>query len=233
MKTISRLFAVMLLSSASAFAVADPIQVEFDTFANLPGATFGGSGIPTNPTAITNFGTLTLGLSATQRFVGPNLGNDGAGTYFADPSTTGTTASWNFNYYINDSQLALTANGLTYRLLYDFNPGVNTDQSQLGIIDFSASGGVSGQTFQNSQNLGFNFLKGIPPLAFITPPPGIFNPAINGQYSFALIALRGGIEVARSAIQVNVGEVPEPGVFALLGLGMTGLIVARRRKQAK
>ena len=227
MKTISRLFAVLLLSSASAFAVADPVQVQFDTFANLSGATFGGSGIPTNPTAITTFGSLTLGLSATQRFVGPNLGNNGAGTFFANPGVAGTPAraTWNFNYYINDSAQVLAANGLTYQLLYDFNPGVATDSSDLGVLSFA---GTNVNTLQGSQNLSFNFLT-----LGANAPSGSFDPLANGQYSFALIAFDGAREVARSAIQVNVGQVPEPGVFALLGLGLTGLLMARRRKQAK
>ena len=227
MKTVSRLFAVLLLSSASAFAAADPIQVQFDSFANLPGATFGGSGIPTNPTAITRYNSLTLGLSATQRFVGPNLGNDGAGTFFANAGVAGTPprATWNFNFYVNDSAQTLAANGLTYQLLYDFNPGVGTDSSEMGVLSFS---GTNANTIQGSENLTFNYLTLGP-----NAPDGSFNPFATGQYSFALIAFDGGREVARSAIKVNVGEVPEPGIFALLGLGMTGLMVARRRKQAK
>ncbi len=86
---------------------------------------------------------------------------------------------------------------------------------------------VGGTTNENSQNLSFSFLSATLP-GIITPPPGAFDPPAAGQYSFALIALRDGVEVARSAINV---QVPEPGPLALLG--MAGLRAARRRKQAK
>ena len=64
-------------------AMAAPILPTFGTFGPLAGATFSGTGIPNNPVAITTVGGLTLGMAASQRFVGPNLGNNGAGTYNA------------------------------------------------------------------------------------------------------------------------------------------------------
>lgn len=107
--------ALIVSMGTTGAANAAPIVPGSQSFEDFPGANFGGSGIPTDPTAFSVFtdpntgDILTLALSATQRFNNPALGNDGAGTYSAvagqndgtPGSTSGTLGTtWNFNWFI-------------------------------------------------------------------------------------------------------------------------------------
>jgi hypothetical protein len=237
---------------ASAPVHAAPIAPTFDTFGTLAGATFGGSGIPNDAVAITTFnlgdGSLTFGLTAHERFLNPAVGNNGAGTFSATPGvnfgdpTNATTpsstlgATWNFAYYISVSGFAtigdmLDQHGGDIHLLYDFNPGAGTDETQLGDIDLIALLGnalFNGDTLQDSQNLLFGFLSSNATTG-ITPPPGAFDPNAGGEYTFALRYIDdAGSNLAQAAINVDL---PEPGTLAVIGLGLAGLGLLRRRKR--
>ncbi len=65
---------------------------KFDSFGPLPAATYGGTGIPNDPSAITTIvdgsNTITLGLTATPRYYNPAIKNDGAGTFSVLPART-------------------------------------------------------------------------------------------------------------------------------------------------
>lgn len=219
--SLTALFLTGLLSGSAAFAA--PITPTYTTFGTLAGATFGGTGIPNDAVAITTFGGVTLGLTATERYSSPAVGDDGAGTFFATPGSYGvsnpTYGLWNFDFY------AFNNSGTNYKLelLWDTNAGFGTDQASL------LSGGTSafnaGTLVQNSLNLGMGFIG------------GGYSPSATGEYSFALILKDlSNQEVARSAINVKVGNVPDgasTGLLAVLGLG-TLAVAARlpRRKVA-
>jgi hypothetical protein len=233
----------LVLSSVGAFA--QPVTPTFSSFGALPAANFGGSGIPNSFVAITNYSSaaalsaLTLGLSAAQRCSGAVCGttvtNDGAATFTAESGApfvaNPSYASWNVNFYAQGN-----TNLYSFKLLYDFNPAVGNvanTHGEIKLFTLSGSSGTGGLD-QNSLNMGFGYLTtGFPVFPGVVTPPSFtpFNPNVNGEYSFALIASDklSGLELARSAIIVS--SVPEPegyvlGLAGLIGLGMVG---SRRR----
>ena len=227
-------------------AAAAPIAISYTSFGSLPGATFGGSGIPNDAVAVTTIvhegATITLGLTATERFSNPEVGNDGAGTFFAEPGQNGGDplnplvglqgATWNFGFYIEI--VGGTFGDYDIDLLYEFDPGTDTDESLFGRVDLNAFVAPSATLAQGSQNLLFSFLSSPIPGA-ITPPAGSFDPFASGQYTFALRAsLLNGIApqtLGTSAIQVEVAPVPEPATLTMVALGGAVALARRRRRR--
>lgn len=235
--------AVMVVAACGAMATtasAAPMGITCESFGELD-VTFGGAGIPNDRVCYTTFddgdNTITLGLTATQRFANPAVTDDGAGTFFA---VTGgdtlngapTFARWNFDFHITveDGGVAGDANYL-FDLFYDFDPGVDTDESNLGRVGPIPSGGTGG-TFEDSWNLGMAFLAVASP--GLTPPAfGPFDPNAAGEYSFGIRAYNANAaEIGEIGINVETSPVPEPGSVAMLGVGMLGLAAMARRRRA-
>jgi hypothetical protein len=233
----------LILAVATASGFAQAITPTFATFGALPAATFGGSGIPNTDVAITTFfsplpnSLLILGTSAAQRcnsgICGAPLTNDGAGTFTAQSGSifaaNPTYASWNINFYASGN-----TNLYSFKLLYDFNPAVANVASTHGEFRLFTITGIRGSRGldQGSSNMGFGSLTTSLFGANTAPSFTPFNPNVNGEYSFALVASDRvtGLELARSAVIVNA--VPEPEGYVLGLAGLFGLAVAARRRRS-
>jgi hypothetical protein len=168
---------------------------------SLPAATFGGTGIANDKVEVT---TIT--------------------TPRQDTITLGLTAT---PRYFNP---ALGNDGFgTFTATPGFNNGLGSPAHTLGptwnfdfyinVVDNSGAGTTSTSgTIQDSWNLGF--VSGI-----------AYDPNASGLYGLQLEQINAdGVVVASTAINVNVGSVPDASSTAtLLGLGFVGLAFAGYR----
>lgn len=244
-----------LLAAIPAGAHAAPV---FDQ--NVTPDVIFGSGNANGNFTVDRANDVELGLRAKLRHNASGapentFNSNGDGTYsFAAgvaPTQSSPTAVWSFEWSINTAFEQVSGrvlSDLSYELGIDSDPGfgtsfltsdpINTFYADHAIgTNATANGGGSvapfldGTTYAaliDGNNVAQNSWK---PHWFI---PG-FDPTIDGTYDFYLSASDSSGVLARTSMQVIVGEgatatVPVPAPLALFGLGLLALGFARARK---
>jgi hypothetical protein len=226
----------------------------YTSFGSLPGANFGGTGIPNDAVAKTEVwvnGTqqIQLALTAHARYSNTPVTNNGAGEYYAGPGqncgvvtdpvgcpSASQGALWNFALYINTTNSTLA--DYTFTLYYDFDPGANTLLVDLGTVNLNnaiigAGGNPAAMTnFQDSQNLLFSSFATAVPFVVDTPTLASFNPNAIGEYNFYLGFTANNIPSFAGIVGIDMNVVPVPAAVWLFGSGLGLLGWLRRRASA-
>ena len=253
MNLFSWTLGVAALALAPIVTLATPV---YTSFGSLPGANFGGTGIPNNAVAKTDVfvnGTdqVTLALTAHGRYSNPAVTDNGAGDYFAGPGqncgiatdpvgcpSVNQGALWNFAYYINVAGGGKLSD-YQFTLYYDFDPGVNTAFGTLGNINVNnallATGypgyPATATLVQDSENLLFNFLATPVPGIVTVPTVGAFNPNALGEYNFYIGFSKINLPTFTGVVGIDMNVVPVPGAVWLFGSAL-GLLLSRRSRSA-
>ena len=171
----------------------------------------------------------------------------GGGFSFAPGSAS--TAVWNFEWSINtnfDNSSSFDLDDLTYEIAIDFDPSAATNFLAFDPINIAApnfgdhaignnttgnGGGTSATDRPSYLGLiaGNNVAQNSWNMEFFDGGPFVFDANQTGIYTIQLTAFDGGNQIAQS--QITVSSVPEPSAMMVLGLGMVGTVVSRRRKR--
>lgn len=179
--------------------------------------------------------------------------SNGDGTYSFEtgvaPTQSFPVGVWSFEWSINtdyDGNSGLNLNDLTYALGYDSDPSTGTVFSMFDPINLefadhaigdnstgNGGGAVAGDSADYSNLIaGNNVAQNSWKAHWFLDS---FDPTLDGTYDFYLEAFENENSLARTEMQVIVGQggaapIPEPTTWILFGMGFLGIGLLGRKK---
>lgn len=209
----------LLLTSVAAAAlaftgIAPALATVDDTSLVSPPGTYFGSGNPNTHWTVNTVGAVEMGLQASLPHIGPI-------TPVGNVYNVATGVNWNFNFSVNaqagGGALTLADVGPISLSLTDFGTGT-TGSFDPTLLPDNATVGDYG--FQNSEGLRFASIR-----AVLGDPNYDVN--ANDTYLLTLSTSAGSVT---ERVVVGSGAVPEPASLAVLGVGLLGLAITRKRR---